>query len=275
MRMINIQDTAVVGNCNEVFVCPGFSSLFVIWILMSADSMQPSIAVLIDLHRVFSSLTEKGALEQSLERRNLNRWLRFGSLVTVRLCLSSCKRGEARSGQRRSRKKAKETLGNEGEHWTAFFFLRIKSCGLRRDSGRPAFLSLSRNYLFFFSNWFFFLWPGLLLSFFCKRKFFRRSAGVGGETPESFDAWKEAVVVVAGAMATLDATRAELAFLVMYLNKAETRDKICRAIQYGSKFISNGEPGVAAQVDKTTSLARKVFRLAKVSKKKSRLSISS
>ncbi len=40
---------------------------------MSADSMQPSIAVLIDLHRVFSSLTEKGALEQSLERRNLNR----------------------------------------------------------------------------------------------------------------------------------------------------------------------------------------------------------
>jgi hypothetical protein len=64
-------------------------------------------------------------------------------------------------------------------------------------------------------------------------------------------------------MATLDATRAELAFLVMYLNKAETRDKICRAIQYGSKFLSNGEPGVAAQVDKTTSLARKVFRLAK------------
>ncbi len=74
-------------------------------------------------------------------------------------------------------------------------------------------------------------------------------------------------------MATLDATRAELAFLVMYLNKAETRDKICRAIQYGSKFLSNGEPGVAAQVDKTTSLARKVFRLAKVGKK-SRASLS-
>jgi len=68
-------------------------------------------------------------------------------------------------------------------------------------------------------------------------------------------------------MASLDITRAELAFLVMYLNKAETRDKICRAIQYGSKFISNGEPGVAAQVDKSTSLARKVFRLAKVSQK--------
>jgi hypothetical protein len=68
-------------------------------------------------------------------------------------------------------------------------------------------------------------------------------------------------------MASLDITRAELAFLVMYLNKAETRDKICRAIQYGSKFVSNGEPGVAAQVDKSTSLARKVFRLAKVSQK--------
>lgn len=64
-------------------------------------------------------------------------------------------------------------------------------------------------------------------------------------------------------MTTLDVTRAEIAFLVMYLNKAEARDKICRAIQYGSKFISAGEPGVAAQVDKSTSLARKVFRLAK------------
>nr|AEX93433.1 peroxin Pex11 [Physcomitrium patens]PNR35120.1 hypothetical protein PHYPA_023019 [Physcomitrium patens] len=64
-------------------------------------------------------------------------------------------------------------------------------------------------------------------------------------------------------MATLDVARSEIAFLVMYLNKAEARDKICRAIQYGSKFISAGEPGVAQQVDKTTSLARKVFRLAK------------
>jgi len=63
--------------------------------------------------------------------------------------------------------------------------------------------------------------------------------------------------------ATLDVTRAEIAFLVMYLNKAEVRDKICRGIQYGSKFVSAGEPGVAQQVDKTTSLARKVFRLAK------------
>lgn len=65
-------------------------------------------------------------------------------------------------------------------------------------------------------------------------------------------------------MSTLDATRAELALLVLYLNKAEARDKICRAIQYGSKFVSNGEPGSAQNVDKTTSLARKVFRLLKV-----------
>lgn len=65
-------------------------------------------------------------------------------------------------------------------------------------------------------------------------------------------------------MSTLDATRAELALLVVYLNKAEARDKVCRAIQYGSKFLSNGEPGTAQNVDKSTSLARKVFRLFKV-----------
>lgn len=64
-------------------------------------------------------------------------------------------------------------------------------------------------------------------------------------------------------MSTLDATRAELALLILYLNKAEARDKICRAIQYGSKFVSNGEPGPAQNVDKSTSLARKVFRLFK------------
>ncbi|XP_008795374.1 peroxisomal membrane protein 11D-like [Phoenix dactylifera] len=64
-------------------------------------------------------------------------------------------------------------------------------------------------------------------------------------------------------MSTLDATRAELALLVLYLNKAEARDKICRAIQYGSKFVSKGEPGTAQNVDKSTSLARKVFRLFK------------
>ncbi|KAF3441272.1 hypothetical protein FNV43_RR15185 [Rhamnella rubrinervis] len=64
-------------------------------------------------------------------------------------------------------------------------------------------------------------------------------------------------------MGTLDATRAELALVVLYLNKAEARDKICRAIQYGSKFLSNGEPGTAQNVDKSTSLARKVFRIFK------------
>ncbi|XP_019426236.1 PREDICTED: peroxisomal membrane protein 11C-like isoform X1 [Lupinus angustifolius] len=64
-------------------------------------------------------------------------------------------------------------------------------------------------------------------------------------------------------MSSLDATRADLTLLVLYLNKAEARDKICRAIQYGSKFVSNGEPGTAQNVDKATSLARKVFRLLK------------
>ncbi|XP_057510669.1 peroxisomal membrane protein 11C-like [Actinidia eriantha] len=64
-------------------------------------------------------------------------------------------------------------------------------------------------------------------------------------------------------MSTLDVTRAELGYVVLYLNKAEARDKICRAIQYGSKYLSNGEPGTAQNVDKSTSLARKVFRLFK------------
>ncbi|KAF0916199.1 hypothetical protein E2562_000791 [Oryza meyeriana var. granulata] len=64
-------------------------------------------------------------------------------------------------------------------------------------------------------------------------------------------------------MSTLDATRAELGLVVLYLNKAEARDKICRAIQYGSKFISNGQPGTAQDVDRSTTLARKVFRLLK------------
>eukprot|EP00250_Pteridium_aquilinum_P026622 c33314_g1_i1 orf=219-905(+) len=64
-------------------------------------------------------------------------------------------------------------------------------------------------------------------------------------------------------METLNTTRAELAFLKAFLGQAEARDKICRSIQYGSKFISAGEAGVAREVDKTTSLARKVFRLLK------------
>ncbi|CAA2962166.1 peroxisomal membrane 11C [Olea europaea subsp. europaea] len=64
-------------------------------------------------------------------------------------------------------------------------------------------------------------------------------------------------------MSSLDVARTELALVVLYLNKAEARDKICRAIQYGSKFLSNGEPGTAQNVDKSTSLARKVFRLFK------------
>eukprot|EP00249_Psilotum_nudum_P013751 c24488_g1_i1 orf=335-1063(-) len=64
-------------------------------------------------------------------------------------------------------------------------------------------------------------------------------------------------------MASLDSTRADLAFLALYLSKADTRDKICRAIQYGSKCVSGGEDGTARTVEKTTSLARKVFRLLK------------
>ncbi|KAH7288558.1 hypothetical protein KP509_31G031300 [Ceratopteris richardii] len=64
-------------------------------------------------------------------------------------------------------------------------------------------------------------------------------------------------------MEALNATRAELALIKAFLNQAEARDKICRSIQYGSKFISAGEAGVAREVDRSTSLARKVFRLLK------------
>ncbi|XP_030524663.2 peroxisomal membrane protein 11D-like isoform X1 [Rhodamnia argentea] len=64
-------------------------------------------------------------------------------------------------------------------------------------------------------------------------------------------------------MSSVDVVRAELALAVLYLNKAEARDKICRAIQYGSRFLSKGEPGTAQNVEKSTNLARKVFRLLK------------
>ncbi|XP_075518684.1 peroxisomal membrane protein 11D-like [Primulina tabacum] len=64
-------------------------------------------------------------------------------------------------------------------------------------------------------------------------------------------------------MSSLDVARAELALAVLYLNKAETRDKICRSIQYGSRFLGNGEQGTAQNVEKSVSLARKVFRLFK------------
>ncbi|GJS25115.1 hypothetical protein Tco_0453747 [Tanacetum coccineum] len=37
--------------------------------------------------------------------------------------------------------------------------------------------------------------------------------------------------------------RTELALAVLYLTKAEAEDQICRAIQYGSKFLNNGEAG--------------------------------
>eukprot|EP00897_Mesotaenium_endlicherianum_P010639 jgi/Mesen1/9603/ME000659S08975 len=65
-------------------------------------------------------------------------------------------------------------------------------------------------------------------------------------------------------LTSLDRTRAQVALLTLFLGKAEARDKICRAIQYGSKCVSGGQPGVAADIDKTTSSARKVFRIAKI-----------
>ncbi|KAI5073526.1 hypothetical protein GOP47_0011539 [Adiantum capillus-veneris] len=64
-------------------------------------------------------------------------------------------------------------------------------------------------------------------------------------------------------MESLELTLRQLSVLADYLDQAEARDKICRAIQYGSKFVSGGAEGVANQVDSSTGLARKVFRLLK------------
>ncbi|MCO5554119.1 hypothetical protein L7F22_007645 [Adiantum nelumboides] len=61
----------------------------------------------------------------------------------------------------------------------------------------------------------------------------------------------------------MDSRSTQLSVLASYLDQAEARDRICRAIQYGSKFISGGMEGVAQQVDLSTGLARKVFRLLK------------
>ncbi|CAH8386343.1 unnamed protein product [Eruca vesicaria subsp. sativa] len=59
-------------------------------------------------------------------------------------------------------------------------------------------------------------------------------------------------------MTKLDLTRAELALVVLYLNKAEARDKICRAIQYGSKFVSGGP------LKDYFKLAKEIVRVYKV-----------
>ncbi|GJY75024.1 peroxisomal membrane protein 11D-like protein [Tanacetum coccineum] len=62
----------------------------------------------------------------------------------------------------------------------------------------------------------------------------------------------------------LDIARTEVALVVLYLSKAEARDQICRAIQYGSEFPSNGEAGTTQNIDKASSLTSRVFRLFKI-----------
>nr|GEW57605.1 peroxisomal membrane protein 11D-like [Tanacetum cinerariifolium] len=61
----------------------------------------------------------------------------------------------------------------------------------------------------------------------------------------------------------LDIARTEVALTVLYLTKAEARDQICRAVQYGPEFPSNGKAGTTQNVDKASSLASRVFRLFK------------
>ncbi|XP_078173761.1 peroxisomal membrane protein 11-5-like isoform X2 [Carex rostrata] len=64
-------------------------------------------------------------------------------------------------------------------------------------------------------------------------------------------------------MHTLEVARFDVAVLALYFNKAEARDKFCRAIQYFCKFINNGQPGIAYDIEKSSSLARKAFRIFK------------
>ncbi|GKD48124.1 peroxisomal membrane protein 11D-like protein [Tanacetum coccineum] len=52
----------------------------------------------------------------------------------------------------------------------------------------------------------------------------------------------------------LDISRTEVALAVQYLTKAEARDQICRAIQYGSKFLTNGEARTTQNVDKPRNI---------------------
>ena len=63
-------------------------------------------------------------------------------------------------------------------------------------------------------------------------------------------------------MSTLDATRAELALVILYFKKP--KPNATRAIQYGLKCWSEGQAGTTQNVDKSTSLAQKVFHLFKV-----------
>jgi Peroxisomal biogenesis factor 11 (PEX11) len=65
-------------------------------------------------------------------------------------------------------------------------------------------------------------------------------------------------------MHTLEVARFDVAVLALYFNKAEARDKFCRAIQYFAKFINNGQPGIAYDIEKSSSMARKAFRIFKV-----------
>ncbi|GKC28918.1 hypothetical protein Tco_1036212, partial [Tanacetum coccineum] len=61
----------------------------------------------------------------------------------------------------------------------------------------------------------------------------------------------------------LDIARTEVAPAILYLTKAKARDQICKVIQYGSKFLTNGEAGTTQNVDKASSLASRVFCLFK------------
>ncbi|KAH7441710.1 hypothetical protein KP509_03G050300 [Ceratopteris richardii] len=54
-----------------------------------------------------------------------------------------------------------------------------------------------------------------------------------------------------------------LSDLVLYLNHPRTRDNLCKVIQFGSRFVSGGNEGLAEQVSSSVAVSRKVFCLLK------------
>lgn len=224
------------------------------------QGLDPSIAA-VDLVHLCG--TEKQTEQRPTVRRHGNRPIK--SLYLAQPSISSfpsaTKEKEVVTTVVNGREREREGDAR-GTSSLCIYFFRIWSLGDQTDSISLLFCPFWEFLLFFSPLEFRVFWTACLLSFFPPLLFCQSVFVFQGNPP-----LKKIGILLLEEMASLDITRAELAFLVMYLNKAETRDKICRAIQYGSKFISNGEPGVAAQVDKSTSLARKVFRLAKVSQK--------
>ncbi len=168
--MINIQEAAVVGKCNEVLSVQVFHPYLLsgFWCVQTecsrryhTDRSAPSILVPYRKGRIRTKSTEA----------------EFEPLITFWV---SCDRPfmpfivQARRSKKWTTEVEEEGEGDARKHWTAFVFLRIKSCGFRRDSGQPAFLSISKNFLCVF-----FCGRACYYNFFAKENSFVRVLGSG------------------------------------------------------------------------------------------------